>query len=922
MKENNFLQKICYITNSINSTIIIFDNIIYLNKIINNIIQHCWIGYNIKDKGNYNLTFEIFSDKDIINFDFIKTHYPIKFYKIQNITANIWTKININLNILKNHELLCLIFNDFNDIINIQFKNLKCSLNKLPDDFDPIIYNKLNRNLIFLSNEELEIHYLENRNSKNLIYKEDISSIYKNVNNNKINYINSLNNLNLYKNKIYGLWIGNKLSDLHLLCLKSFLKYDNEIILYIYNEIINLPSGIKILDANDIIPYDLVYLYTGSYAGFSDFFRWKLLYLHGGTWIDLDLYCVKPLSNFDQDIFFSYENNIDYQIETNPIKINKNHQLMLDLYSYCFKVIITKYIYENVYKKNEKVHINEIILILKKYDDLNIINYNNITNNFYNFNDLCNILNLDINNKIGQNSWLHFGPILLKKYILIHNMLKYVLDYNYFNIIQYNRINKYIINDTENYYENNNIYIYNLFASMWIKNNMSINNYEPNSLIYKFNKSLKITLHFILATIGRKSIFRMLESLKYQLDENDSITIIFDGKNNLNNYEIIKKYIYNSNTKFICNINIIINEENLGYYGHAIRNKYNDFIEDFIIHIDDDDYISGNVIEHIKNNCLNKNTIYLYKCIWQEGNKITEMWNEPILKLGNIGTPCGIIPNHINKKGYWGLYVGGDFDFYKSICDKYNIIFINEIHYIIRNCYYEDTINNIKINYINKLINKDYINNKNKYNIYLINLENRTDRKDLFINNNNNIISKLFNINLFNAIKNDIGWIGCSLSHLYLVYYAKYNNLPYIIVSEDDTIFSTLDYELINNILLKLTNNLDDWTIYNGNPTFGEVLYNNSIMNVSNSIIDENLINISFGQTTNFIIYNRKSYDKILSYDFSEPIDIYISKNFTQITYKNYITKQYESYSDIESKIVDYTNFILVCNNYLLGLLN
>ena len=229
--------------------------------------------------------------------------------------------------------------------------------------------------------------------------------------------------------------------------------------------------------------------------------------------------------------------------------------------------------------------------------------------------------------------------------------------------------------------DNENIYIFNLYASTWNKYNFSINNYVPNSLVDKFHKMLKPSFHLLLPTIGRRTIFRMLNSLKYQLDSCDSLTIIYDGIQYTTNLNEVKIYTKD----FKCKINIIVNNENLGYYGHAIRNKYNKFQEDFVFHIDDDDHLVPNIMTHIRNTCVCKNTIYLYKCIW--GNQ-QQMWNKPEIKLSNISTQCGIIPSQFNDKAIWELIIGGDFEFYNQLCNKYNHIFVDKIHYIMRDCNY------------------------------------------------------------------------------------------------------------------------------------------------------------------------------------------------------------------------------------------
>ena len=73
-----------------------------------------------------------------------------------------------------------------------------------------------------------------------------------------------------------------------------------------------------------------------------------------------------------------------------------------------------------------------------------------------------------------------------------------------------------------------------------------------------------------------------------------------------------------------------------------------------------------------------------------------------------------------------------------------------------------------------------------KYDTYVINLNHRVDRWNKIINNFAKKATCLNPIR-FEALQGQPGWKYCALSHLALVNMAKENDLPYIIVSEDDT---------------------------------------------------------------------------------------------------------------------------------------
>jgi mannosyltransferase OCH1-like enzyme len=107
---------------------------------------------------------------------------------------------------------------------------------------------------------------------------------------------------------IQGLWIGPELSVMEQLSIASFLAHGHNYHLYIYDDVKNIPAGTTLKDGNEILPSTDIFQYTGrpSYAGFSNFFRYKLLLERGGWWADTDVVCLKPF-DFEDDYVFSSE---------------------------------------------------------------------------------------------------------------------------------------------------------------------------------------------------------------------------------------------------------------------------------------------------------------------------------------------------------------------------------------------------------------------------------------------------------------------------------------------------------------------------------------------------------------------------------------------------------------------------------------
>lgn len=116
---------------------------------------------------------------------------------------------------------------------------------------------------------------------------------------------------------VHGLWIGPALSSLEKLTIRSFQAQGHEFHLWIYDEVSEVPSGTVLEDANDVVERRRVFRYRendphrglgkGSLAGFSDIFRYRLLFEKGGWWADMDVTCLRPLDFESPYVFREHE---------------------------------------------------------------------------------------------------------------------------------------------------------------------------------------------------------------------------------------------------------------------------------------------------------------------------------------------------------------------------------------------------------------------------------------------------------------------------------------------------------------------------------------------------------------------------------------------------------------------------------------
>ncbi|HEY3038385.1 MAG TPA: glycosyltransferase [Pyrinomonadaceae bacterium] len=110
---------------------------------------------------------------------------------------------------------------------------------------------------------------------------------------------------------IQGLWIGSELSVMEQLSIASFLRNGHAYHLYVYDDVKRIPTGTVVMDANEILPSSRIFQYSRSpsYAGFANFFRYKLLLERGGWWADSDIICLKPFDFPDEYVFSSEINS-------------------------------------------------------------------------------------------------------------------------------------------------------------------------------------------------------------------------------------------------------------------------------------------------------------------------------------------------------------------------------------------------------------------------------------------------------------------------------------------------------------------------------------------------------------------------------------------------------------------------------------
>jgi hypothetical protein len=101
------------------------------------------------------------------------------------------------------------------------------------------------------------------------------------------------------------LWIGAGLGPLERACMRSVIAQGHRLDLWHFAPLAGVPEGVTLRDAAEIVPRERIFRHvpSGSYALFSNLFRYSLLQAGEGLWLDSDMYLLKPITAESGHVF-------------------------------------------------------------------------------------------------------------------------------------------------------------------------------------------------------------------------------------------------------------------------------------------------------------------------------------------------------------------------------------------------------------------------------------------------------------------------------------------------------------------------------------------------------------------------------------------------------------------------------------------
>jgi glycosyl transferase family 25 len=187
---------------------------------------------------------------------------------------------------------------------------------------------------------------------------------------------------------------------------------------------------------------------------------------------------------------------------------------------------------------------------------------------------------------------------------------------------------------------------------------------------------------------------------------------------------------------------------------------------------------------------------------------------------------------------------------------------------------------------------------------YIINLQHREDRRQHIISELTKL--EISNFQIVDGIQKDIPRLGCSESHIKCIQLAKENKLPYVLILEDDAVFTDNIIEILNNAFAEIQTL--DW----------DMLFLGANLQAPTTPVSPALLKLQGAYTTHAYIVHRRFYDIILNLELDFEIDVCYSK--LMATHNIFmcnpmIAYQLPSHSDLQDGFRDYNQEIY--NNYL-----
>ena len=141
-----------------------------------------------------------------------------------------------------------------------------------------------------------------------------------------------------HSRKICTLWIEGRLRLVDVVCLSSMVDKGMDVTLFAYGDIPNIPPGVNVLDAETVLPLEMIERLTPIHKknrvshqpvmNFSDLFRVKCQKLGLGLWLDSDVFLFRSFEYNIHEVYFAKEDS--HRIGSPVFYVPARHPICMD----------------------------------------------------------------------------------------------------------------------------------------------------------------------------------------------------------------------------------------------------------------------------------------------------------------------------------------------------------------------------------------------------------------------------------------------------------------------------------------------------------------------------------------------------------------------------------------------------------------
>ena len=177
----------------------------------------------------------------------------------------------------------------------------------------------------------------------------------------------------------------------------------------------------------------------------------------------------------------------------------------------------------------------------------------------------------------------------------------------------------------------------------------------------------EITVSVVIATIARPTLARTLRSLRCQAwAPGDEVLLVGDGPHPIAaelfaQMGLPGRYLEHTGTT--------------GTWGHHARNWVMDARQaagSHLMALDDDDEYDPDAVASVRAALReNPDRPHVFRMTGHPTAPVIWRPDRPVLEVGNLGTPCIVVPNDPDRLGRYGMHYTGDFEFCATTCAFY-----------------------------------------------------------------------------------------------------------------------------------------------------------------------------------------------------------------------------------------------------------